>query len=103
MLGERVTMSARPSVPARLARSLRTIVSSSPSFMTLRSETISRSGATGLTKKSTAPWRIAETTVSSEEWAVWTITGTLVPLRAIASSTAMPSVSGITRSRIMAP
>ena len=44
--------------------------------MTLRSETISRSGATGLTKKSTAPLRIAETTVSSEEWAVWMMTGT---------------------------
>ena len=64
---------------------------------------MSRSGATGLTKKSEAPCRIAVTTVSSEELAVWTMTGVLRFSRAMVSSTAMPSRSGMTRSSTMTP
>lgn len=75
MPAERVMMSPTPNVPARRLRSVRTMVASSSSLTALRSETISRSGATGLTKKSAAPCRMAVTTVSSEELAVCTMTG----------------------------
>jgi hypothetical protein len=75
MAGDRVMMSATPRC-AGAPRALGT--HDGFEFVeldALRSETISRSGATGLTKKSAAPWRIAVTTVSSEELAVCTITG----------------------------
>jgi hypothetical protein len=46
---------------------------------------------------------MAEMTVSSEALAVWMMTGVVSPSRRMASITPMPSRSGMTRSRIMAP
>ncbi|MCY1551872.1 hypothetical protein D9M68_882320 [compost metagenome] len=46
---------------------------------------------------------MAEITVSREAVAVWMMTGVVRPSRRMASITPMPSRSGMTRSRIMAP
>ena len=61
-------------------------------------ETSSRSGLAGLTTKSTAPARIALIAVSIEPWAVCTMIGGMPGFGRARSSTAMPSVPGMTRS-----
>ena len=103
MASDLVMMWAKEKLPSRRARSALRLDSRVPSFKALRREMVMRSGATGLTKKSTAPNRMAEMTVSSEVWAVWTMTGMAMVSRRSASRTAMPSISGMTISRIMAP
>ena len=88
---------------AGVRASMRRISSSSASARSaFLIETGRRSAPTGLTTKSAAPARIAEITVSIEPCAVCTITGgRRCRARAGASSTPMPSRSGMTRSRII--
>ena len=95
-----VTMSAKVSVPAALRFRRAISPSSAPSLRAFSIDTWSRSIETGLTTKSTAPARIALTTVSMPPWAVWTITGSARSASRSRASTAMPSSSGITRSRM---
>ena len=70
-----------------------------PSFSALRMETVMRSGLAGLTRKSLAPARMASTAESMPPLAVSTITGSSERLTRNFAITAMPSMSGMTRSR----
>ncbi len=95
----RMTRSLKVSVPSTFFL-MRVISTASASILSaLLIDTSSRSGLAGLITKSTAPARMALMAVSIEPCAVCTMIGGMPTFWLNRSSTVMPSVSGITRSR----
>ena len=100
MSGLLLARSVNDKVPETCRFSRRTSSSSAATRSAFLIETCSRSAPTGFTTKSIAPARIAEMTASIEPLAVCTMAGIRRPCSRIRPSTAMPSRSGMTRSRI---